>query len=155
VKDGAQRIVDERARQIAAEGYTAKHDDEHDGGELAMAAACYAAPGLIYVESRRANSIGFHDPWPWEDLVDARPRPSKGNFVEPEKATLDERIRLLEKAGALCAAEIDRLLRVKAREAAEEEGEENRRCSKCGSKLNAAELIGHETHECLEKATSR
>ena len=35
-------IIDERIRQIEAEGWTPDHDDEHDKGELAAAAACYA-----------------------------------------------------------------------------------------------------------------
>ncbi len=114
-KDGAARIAEERRRQRGAESYTEEHDDEHDQGQMAMAAACYAAPERIYVERRFANGFRLDDPWPWEDLCDARPRPSHGNFVEPEEASVAERIRLLEKAGALCAAEIDRLLRVQAR----------------------------------------
>lgn len=35
-------IIAERRRQIKAEGYDAKHDDEHTRGEIARAAACYA-----------------------------------------------------------------------------------------------------------------
>lgn len=40
-----ERIAAERTRQIEREGYTPEHDDTHDGGELALAAACYAAAG--------------------------------------------------------------------------------------------------------------
>ena len=43
-------VVAERQRQINVEGWTAEHDDEHDSGELAGAAACYA---------RHANSRGW------------------------------------------------------------------------------------------------
>jgi hypothetical protein len=91
-RNGAERIADERLRQIMAEGFTAEHDDGHIHGELAMAAACYAAPGGIY---------DLHPVWPW-DGEDKRP---------DHTPTDDDRIRLLEKAGALIAAEIDRLLR--------------------------------------------
>lgn len=107
--NGVERIAAERARQVSEEGYDSAHDDEHEGEQLAMAAACYAAPEKIYVEDKRANAIYFVDPWPWHPRYDARP--CNGNVVTPEKATKQERIRLLEKAGALIAAEIDRLLR--------------------------------------------
>ncbi len=41
--NGAERIVRERGRQISEEGWTAKHDDKHSDGAMAIAAACYAA----------------------------------------------------------------------------------------------------------------
>jgi hypothetical protein len=53
--------------------------------------------------------VFFGDPFPWRE--DAR-----GKFPSDDVSftlTDDEAIRLLEKAGALCAAEIDRLLRKK------------------------------------------
>ena len=98
-RSGVERIADERRRQIGAEGYSSDHDDGHIHEELAMAAACYAAPVTIY--QRRCSS--FSDPWPFDDEEDKRHKAT----------TLDTRIRLLEKAGALIAAEIDRLLRKK------------------------------------------
>ena len=102
-RSGVERIADERRRQIEVEEYSAEHDDPHDEGELAMAAVCYAAPVRIYEMRQRGNwSVTFSDPWPWNDEDDKRP------FGEPSP---DDRIRLLEKAGALIAAEIDRLLR--------------------------------------------
>lgn len=85
---GAEMIAAERARQVAAEGYDASHDDAHECAELAQAAAAYAYP---------------HDPptrrllWPFGD-----------GFREHGR---EERVRELAKAGALCAAEIDRLNR--------------------------------------------
>lgn len=42
---GALMIAAERARQISEEGWTAEHDDVHDGAELAAAAGCYLAIG--------------------------------------------------------------------------------------------------------------
>jgi hypothetical protein len=109
-RNGIQRISNERQRQISSEGYDKNHDlAEHgDDDSLAMAAACYAAPERIYIKQDFANGMSFADPWPWADHYDKRP--CNGNEVTPEKATKAQRIRLLEKAGALIAAEIDNLL---------------------------------------------
>lgn len=105
--DAIAMIAEERARQIAKLGYTAEHDDEHGDGAIAWAAACYAAPERIFVKDETIIGVRFRDPFPWSG--DARMR--KGNVVAPEKASLLTRIGLLVKAGALIAAEIDRLLR--------------------------------------------
>lgn len=87
-------IAAERKRQIDAEGWTAEHDDRHEFGELALAAACYA----LTHRWRRAFVWRI---WPW----------SVNNF-KPK-----DRITDLVRAGALIAAEIDRLLRRKDSEA--------------------------------------
>lgn len=109
-RTGAQRIADERARHVAL-GWTRDHDAEHESGELAMAAACYAAAAAsarLYEQHTYAASVVYSDPWPFEDC-DARPY--DGNVLRD--ATHNEAIRLLEKAGAFIAAEIDRLLHAK------------------------------------------
>lgn len=116
VDTGAARIAAERQRQIDVEGYTAKHDDNHRDGSLVLAAACYAAGSVgvrLYKQDTRGASIHFVDPWPWERSADRRYYASKSSDKLREP-TLDESIRLLEKAGALIAAEIDTLLREKA-----------------------------------------
>jgi hypothetical protein len=96
-------ISDERSRQLVQEGWTAEHDDSHDDGELAIAAACYALPALRrYSISNRRKSP---DMWPWED-----------RWWKP-----GDRIRELVKAAALIAAEIDRLQLQKARQREEVE----------------------------------
>jgi hypothetical protein len=83
--EGAARIAHERARQQIEEGYGQTHDDDHEGGELAYAAAAYAIrDGNLYPPS-------------WS----------------PDHWKPEDDIRNLEKAGALIAAEIDRLLRVR------------------------------------------
>jgi hypothetical protein len=41
---GVELIKNERERQVNEEGYTPEHDDEHDLGELGLAAALYALP---------------------------------------------------------------------------------------------------------------
>lgn len=86
--DGGQLIVRERARQIAEEGWTPEHDDGHVYGELAMAAAVYAMPDWKRDLSAWANL--------WPDGWQFKPR---------------DRVRNLVRAGALIAAEIDRLQR--------------------------------------------
>lgn len=90
---GAELIAAERARQVSGERWLPEHDDTHHrDGELAKAAACYALPPRLL--ARQGVFPAF---WPWEHK-DWKPTP-------------DDRIRELTKAGALIAAEIDRLLR--------------------------------------------
>ena len=92
--NGAELIYRERNRQLREEGWTAEHDDEHNQGELALAAACYALAEL----HREKEMYGDPPPeWPWEATW-WRPTPH-------------DRIRELVKAGALIAAEIDRMQR--------------------------------------------
>jgi hypothetical protein len=93
--NGSELIAEERQRQIDAEGWTPEHDDMHDTGQLAFAAACYAD-----YAAHQAAGIGFHGSsaaeyrqWPW-DVVWWKPSANS--------------IRNLVKAGALIAAEIDR-----------------------------------------------
>lgn len=81
---GIERIAAERARQIEVEGWSAAHDNA-SGGNLREAAVCYV--------------FGRSDWWPWA--------------MEWWKPSTDP-IRNLEKAGALIAAEIDRLERAAA-----------------------------------------
>lgn len=116
---GIDLITAERDRQINREGWTPEHDDEHADGELAMAASCYAAPRRIYVQRQSVDAVHFEEPWPWEHRWDKRfalgeRKENPGNML-PRIETLTEadRIDLLVKAGALIAAEIDRLQRAK------------------------------------------
>ncbi|MDR2097716.1 MAG: hypothetical protein LBP37_04270 [Spirochaetaceae bacterium] len=90
---GIERISAERKRQIEEEDFTAAHDDLENADELAIAAACYAMPPRKETFRRFINWY-----WPWNE--------------EMWKPSPDNRIRELEKAGALIAAEIDRLLRL-------------------------------------------
>lgn len=93
--NGAEMIAAERARQIADEGWTVAHDDSHVGGDLAAAAAAYAYPDDLPTRDRRR--VHKRVLWPWFDgWRDHGP---------------SERVRELAKAGALIAAEIDRLQR--------------------------------------------
>lgn len=102
MSEGAKRIAIERGRQIAEEGWTSAHDAEHDRGELAAAAACYAIHGTDpHRYDQEFVADAFTEFWPF-DLSWWKPGTGEG---------VPTRIRRLEKAGALIAAEIDRLLR--------------------------------------------
>lgn len=90
--DGVQLIAAERARQFEIEHHTLEEDRRHVHCELARAAACYAMP-TGYRECEPPLNWPWHSSW-W------KPSP-------------DDRVRDLVKAGALCAAEIDRLLAAK------------------------------------------
>lgn len=96
VPSGVELIAAERLRQITAEGYDWAHDDEHDEGELALAAAAYAMTSIGEVEDRGNGEVW----WPWRSRHDAADgfKPTYG-------------VRDLVRAGALIAAEIDRLQR--------------------------------------------
>lgn len=91
---GAERIAQERATH-EAKGYTAADDDRWENSELAKAAVCYAAPALTDFESLAWL-------WPWGT------RPPTMVF------SIERRLKQLAKAGALIAAEIDRLERYAA-----------------------------------------
>ena len=110
-EEGSKRILLERRRQIQQEGWSTDIDDTHKGGELAWAAVCYAAPERVYTLDQgttpRDAKISFRDPWPskFEPSIDKRPSYKR-------TPSNKQRIRALEKAGALIAAEIDRLLRI-------------------------------------------
>ena len=100
---GIEAIAAERQRQLEEEGWTPEHDDQHTDDSLALVAALYAAPVPIYSadlikdDDGRVLFFGFDDPWPttWDASFDKR---------------LDhDRRRRLVIAGALIAADIDRL----------------------------------------------
>ena len=113
---GIRLITAERKRQIEKEGWSLKHDlEEHSEGDLALAAICYATPVRIFERLDYAHGVNFVDPWPFDGEWDKRfsygeRRSNPGNVPpNPETYTKEERIDLLVKAGALIAAEIDRL----------------------------------------------
>ena len=85
-------VAAERRRQIDVEGWTPEHDDEHANGELATAAACYAASGAVtFPWAPRFR--GRHLVWPWSREW-WKPRGRRSDLV---------------RAGALIVAEIERL----------------------------------------------
>lgn len=104
---GSELIHAERDRQILEEGWGATHDDEHDDGQLILAAVGYAleavpqfSPVDCYagVITRVEDDDTPPDWWPWDE-----------EWWKPS----DDPVRNLTKAGALIAAEIDRLVRAR------------------------------------------
>ena len=103
-KTGIELIVYERQRQIEVEGWTPEHDAYHSCGELARAAATYALPENYRKMTEcidRSENGGRDAIWEQPELW-----PFDNEYWKP---TPDNRIKELVKAGALIAAEIDRL----------------------------------------------
>jgi hypothetical protein len=112
---GIELIANERHRQMDEEGWTADHDDDHDDHSLALIAALYATPQALFEVSVTADSGHWVDPWCWDANWDKRPRNAEDELLHAEETPIADRIRCLTKAGALVAAEIDRLLRKAAK----------------------------------------
>ncbi len=95
-ESGVRMIARERKRQRSrkqgGEFYSLAHDDEHDEGEIARAAAVYAMPPAF--RERNQDLVAVLTPQGW--------------YL---KLKSGDRLRELVKAGALIAAEIDRLQR--------------------------------------------
>lgn len=108
---GIDLIAEERQRQLAVENFNDAHDDRYRDGELARAAACYASPFWAYGLDEHGRP---YDLWPsslglqWDKRLNQR-----GLFVMTPRTALARKLRIheLAKAGALIAAEIDRLQR--------------------------------------------
>lgn len=110
---GVEMIERERYRQVIEEGYDSEHDDDHAGGAIARAAASYAAPHRLLMEDRFPDGVEYTDTWPWTADDDKRHhRPWTPSELE-DPALRRERVHELIKAGALIAAEIDRLERMR------------------------------------------
>jgi hypothetical protein len=87
-------------KQIAEEGFTAELDKGQYQNQLSQLAACYAIPENLrqHLNEKHGYAFSFLIPYGWP-----------GRWFKP---VLNNRIRELEKAGALIAAEIDRLQRL-------------------------------------------
>jgi hypothetical protein len=108
-----QDVIAERNRQKSQKGWTSEHDDEHDSGELATAAACYALPDEKR-EIRPFNVVRDIGRSVGESIlitgVDVVPRlwPWDAEWWKPK-----DRRRDLVRAAALLIAEIERIDRSK------------------------------------------
>lgn len=91
---GVELIAKERKRQIDEEGWTLEHDLGHDDGAISLAAACYAAHPLeLYTKEEYDTEIHYKQLLPFDKKIDKKKK----------------ELRKLIIAGALIAAEIDRL----------------------------------------------
>lgn len=91
MKTGIELIAAERSRQVTQEGWTQEHDNAHQRGELIDAGLSYiyAAVNVGHPAMQKPPTV-----WPWEP-----------HWWKPS----DDYVRNLVKAGALIAAEIDRI----------------------------------------------
>ena len=112
LETGAQLIAIERERQMSQEGWDAQHDEQHTKGELALVAALYATPIKLFTkEGRGDGGVSFQDPWPWFNEIE-NTRYDDGSTYRVkawDKRQKHNKLRKLIIAGALIAAEIDRL----------------------------------------------
>ena len=111
MKTGIELIAAERDRQIDEEGWTPEHDAQHTDGALAFAAVTYAvAPTRLYMKRESQRQVIFTDVFPsqWTDKSAVQTEERTHQYGRTEKIVTDP-IGLLAKAGALIAAEIDRL----------------------------------------------
>ena len=92
---GSELIARERQRQIDVEGWTPEHDATHNDCQLNWVAMAYMCAARLVLKNDPAatTSPAF---WPWSQA-----------WWKPSR----DPIRNLVKAGALIAAEIDRLQR--------------------------------------------
>lgn len=93
---GIELIAAERQRQVQEEGWSIEQEDGHRRKELQAAAECYIVYGCDPQRQDAAPTF-----WPWD------PRSWKPNC--------SDEVHNLVKAGALIAAEIDRLQRLAAK----------------------------------------
>lgn len=96
IEQATRAIHDERQRQIDQEGWTPAHDDTHENGEMLTAAVLYyhSAKGTL-TTLRRGDGAPLG--WPWD-----------AEWWKPKSPQRD-----LERAGALCLAEKERLRRIR------------------------------------------
>jgi hypothetical protein len=95
-RGGVGLIQDERQRQLTEEEFLPSHDEQYTKQELIRAAQSYlmAAEFIEQFHKRRTANMIQPSWWPWDE-----------KWWKPSS----DPIRNLQKAGALIAAEIDRL----------------------------------------------
>lgn len=94
--NGVDLIAVERIRQMIGEHYSAVDDDKHEKCQMATAALAYIWETIDMQNGERDDENLPLSAWPWNVAL-WKPSPDP--------------VRNLVKAGALIAAEIDRLLR--------------------------------------------
>jgi hypothetical protein len=103
---GAELIAAERSRQTEVEGWTPEHDDQLDRCELLYAAENYQELAHFIAYTGRTDAATYYRGRP--------PRAATWPFGWDWKPNHTDPVRNLVKAGALIAAEIDRLQRAHA-----------------------------------------
>ena len=91
--NAAKDVLAERRRQVEVEGWTHEHDDQHDEGELATAAGCYALFSGSHSDEGEPPPLWPLDPAAW------KPREYRRDLVRAAALTLAE-IERLDRATA-------------------------------------------------------
>jgi hypothetical protein len=89
-------VAKERRRQLLEEGFTPRHDDQHDAHELTRAAISYIRHVQKYAGNKLYGDITAPSTWPW-GLNWWKPRTPRRDLI---------------RAAALLVAEIERLDRI-------------------------------------------
>lgn len=110
--NGAEMIALERERQITEEGWTPEHDAGHDYSDMAVIAATLAVHGTDAHVEDAVGWRGTYDTDADERYIQADP----WGLISKHGS---DPIRRLTIAGALIAAEIDRLSRTSIQEPAD------------------------------------
>ena len=109
----ASDVLAERRRQVEVEGWDAEHDDLHDTGGLANAAACYAATAEIFWKASVVDGSGepVRGGYAGADIRQEKVWPWEPRWWKPK-----DRRRDLVRAAALIIAEIERLDRAQPKD---------------------------------------
>lgn len=86
-------VINERKRQLNAEGYSTAADDGYVHGELAAAAAVYAMTAVVTLHDNDPTTYEAPDIWPWAEEA-FKPKSQREDLV---------------RAAALLIAEIERI----------------------------------------------
>ncbi len=100
-------FIAERQRQIGAEGYDSRHDDEHVNGELLAVARLYYQRAIG--QTLQMRNVRFD-----QGEVSLSDRVPVGFPWSPDNWKPKTPQRDLERAGALCLAEVERRRRAGA-----------------------------------------
>ena len=107
VSEGIRLITAERTKQIEGYGFLPEGDADYINLELIAAATCYIASACAEKETRQELRGTVPELWPW----------TAESWKPSAFDSVGSRIRELVKAGALIAAEIDRLELCRSEEA--------------------------------------
>ena len=112
MKTGIELITEEREEQLKKHGFDKEHDKEHTNDSLSWNASVLASPYVLYTKHKLANGIHFmkatiDNHW---KLPNQNYKPHGSNvIIDNCELSGKERIKQLTVAGALIAAEIDRI----------------------------------------------
>ena len=106
---GVDRIAAERLEQREKHGYWDDHDDDHDAGEIALVASLLAGDEHAYEDGHGYEGPNWGVDLKWKFAREQ----TNASATDAEGVRIDGRIHELTVAGALIAAEIDRLLRIR------------------------------------------